>query len=123
MCTLSYARNDELTLRSHKGMQNASYRGMLAVTTAMALASTRYELCLLRVNFEELTHVVTDSYWGISLALVIKNLRDILINYPTLSISDRFDAANANVLKLYIAEVYLPMVNVRYRWSLREKVD
>ena len=54
---------------------------------------------------------------------MIKNLRDILINYPTLSISDRFDAANANVLKLYIAEVYLPMVNVRYRWSLREKVD
>ena len=123
MYTLSYARNSELMLHSHKGMQNASYRGMLAVTTAMALASTRYELCLLRVNFEELTHVVTDSYWGISLALVIKNLRDILINYPTLSISDRFDAANANVLKLYIAEVYLPMVNVRYSWSSREKID
>ncbi|VDC04992.1 unnamed protein product [Peniophora sp. CBMAI 1063] len=75
----------------HKGLNNASYRGMFAVTTAMAIAST--------------------SYWGISLAIVIKNLRDILVNHPSLSISDRFDMANVNVLKLYIAEVYLPMVN------------
>lgn len=58
------------------------------------------------------------SYWGVSLAIVIKNLRDILVNHPTLSISDRFDAANANVLKLYVAEVYLPMVNVRILISL-----
>ncbi|KZV60235.1 hypothetical protein PENSPDRAFT_620180 [Peniophora sp. CONT] len=84
-----YAFSTKILL--HKGMHNASYRGMLAVTTAMAIAST--------------------SYWGVSLAIVIKNLRDILVNHPTSPLSDRFDMANVNVLKLYAAEVYLPMVN------------
>jgi hypothetical protein len=53
------------------------------------------------------------SYWGVSLTLVIKNLRDILVNHPEASIADRFDIANQASLKLYLAEVYLPMVNVR----------
>ncbi|KAI0029373.1 hypothetical protein K488DRAFT_28803, partial [Vararia minispora EC-137] len=51
------------------------------------------------------------AYWGVSLAIVVKNLRDILISHPTASIAERFDIANEGSLRLYLAEVYLPMIN------------
>lgn len=52
------------------------------------------------------------SYWAISLTILVRGFRDILINNNDLSIDDRLSTANANVSRLYLAEVYLPMVNV-----------
>jgi len=74
-----------------KGLYKSSYRGMLIVTSIMFAAST--------------------SYWGVSLAITVKNIRDLLINHVDASIAERFDIANTSVLNLYLAEVYLPMVN------------
>lgn len=53
------------------------------------------------------------SYWAISLTILVRGFHDILINNDGLSIDDRLTAANVNVSRLYLAEVYLPMVNVR----------
>lgn len=53
------------------------------------------------------------SYWAISLTILVRGFHDILINDTGLSIDERLSTANANVSRLYLAEVYLPMVNVR----------
>lgn len=59
------------------------------------------------------------SYWAVSLVILLRGIRAILITNGGFDIGERFTMADVDVSKLYIAEVYLPMVNVCPHSALR----
>lgn len=52
-------------------------------------------------------------YWALSLTILLRTLRDVLINHLDLSFADKFAFTNGRVSRLYLGEVYLAMINVR----------
>jgi len=50
-------------------------------------------------------------YWALSLTIVLRSLRDVLINHIDLSFADKFTLANEHVSRLYVGQVYLTMIN------------
>jgi len=74
-----------------KGLDNPARRTMLVVTLTIFTSSA--------------------CYWALSLTILLRDLRDVLVNHLDLSFADKFALTNNRVSRMYLGEVYLATIN------------